>query len=144
TFYRPHIKKFREPIPNDNSQRTNIDHYVIRYADVLLMYAEVLNELNDNDKYTYINQVRQRAGLTPLANLSQEAFREHMYLERGWELAHEGDRRFDLVRWGIYTTRTPLWNPQVFGNIQTNKHEFWPIPQGQIDINPNLTQNPGY
>lgn len=143
-FYRPHIKKFREPIPNDNSQRTGIDHYIIRYADVLLMYAEVLNELDDNNKYTYINQVRQRAGLAPLANMSQQAFREHMYLERGWELAHEGDRRFDLVRWGVYITRTPQWNPQVVGNIQADKHEFWPIPQGQIDINRNLTQNDGY
>ena len=62
TFYRPHIKKFREKTPNDNSQYTSLDHSIIRYADVLLMYAEVLNELDDAKCYTYLNMVRARAG----------------------------------------------------------------------------------
>lgn len=144
SFYRPHIKKFREPVPNNNSERTGIDHYIIRYADVLLMYAEVLNELGAGNGDSYINMVRQRAGLDPLPAMSQAQFREHMILERGWEFAHEGDRRFDLMRWGVYITRTPQWNPQVVGNITANKHEFWPIPQSERDINKNLTQNPGY
>ena len=143
-FYRPHIKKFREKTPNDNSQYTSLDHSIIRYADVLLMYAEVLNELGDSKCYTYINQVRKRAGLEPLENMSKEAFREHLMLERAWELCFEGDRKFDLVRWGVYATRTPEWNPQVVGNIKADKHEFWPVPQSQIDIDANLTQNPGW
>ncbi|HCF80735.1 MAG TPA: hypothetical protein DER39_03420 [Porphyromonadaceae bacterium] len=143
-FYRPHVKKFREKTPNNNSQRTGLDHSIIRYADVLLMYAEVLNELNDNRKYEYINQVRRRAGLNDLSQLDQAEFREHLMLERAWELCFEGDRKFDLVRWGVYTSRTPEWNPQVVGNIKSNKHEFWPVPQSQIDINENLTQNPGW
>lgn len=144
TFYRPHIKKFREKTPNDNSQGTGLDHSIIRYADVLLMYAEVLNELGDTRCYTYLNQVRQRAGLKPLSGLSREEFREHMMLERAWELCFEGDRKFDLLRWGVYCTRTPEWNPQVKGNIQEGKHEFWPVPKSERDINANLSQNPGW
>lgn len=143
-FYRPHVKKFREKTPNDNSLRSALDHYIIRYADVLLMYAEVLNELGDSKCYDYINQVRNRAGLDPLTGMSKEQFREHMMLERAWEFCFEGDRKFDLLRWGVYCTRTPQWNPQVKDNIKTNKHEFWPVPQSQIDINPNLIQNPGW
>ncbi len=143
-FDAPHIKKFRERTPNDNGQWTNLDHNVIRYADVLLMYAEVLNQLGDQNCYTYLNQVRDRAGLQPVSGLSKEAFHEHLMLERAWELCYEGHRRFDLVRWGVYITRTPEWNPQVVGNIKANKHEFWPIPRSERDINPNLTQNPGW
>ena len=144
TFYRPHIKKFREKTPNDNSQYTSLDHSIIRYADVLLMYAEVLNELDDAKCYTYLNMVRARAGLEPVANMTKDEFRNHLMLERAWELCFEGDRKFDLVRWGVYATRTPEWNPQVVGNIKANKHEFWPVPQSQIDIDSNLTQNPGW
>lgn len=144
TFYRPHVKKFREKTPNNNSQMTSLDQSIIRYADVLLMYAEVLNELGNANCYTYLNQVRERAGLTPIFGLSKEQFREHMMLERAWELCFECDRKFDLLRWGVYCTRTPEWNPQVKGNIQIGKHEFWPIPKSQLDINNNLTQNPGW
>lgn len=144
SFYRPHVKKFREKTPNNNSQRTGLDHCIIRYADVLLMYSEVLNELNDDKKYDYINMVRKRAGLGNLPQMSQSEFREHIMLERAWELCFEGDRKFDLLRWGVYPTRTPEWNPQVVGNIKANKHEFWPVPQSQIDINSKLTQNQGW
>lgn len=140
-FYRPHIRKFWEHMPNDFSEFTDLDHSIIRYADVLLMYAEVLNELGDNTCYTYINQVRARAGLDDLPVMSKEEFRNHMYLERAWELCFEGDRKFDLVRWGVYADRAKEWNPQVADNIQKGKHEFWPIPQTQRDINDNLTQN---
>ena len=143
-FYRPHIKKFREKMPNDNSQGSGLDHSIIRYADVLLMYAEVLNELGNSKCYEYINMVRERAGLEPLQTMSKDAFREHLMLERAWELCFEGDRKFDLLRWGVYCTRTPEWNPQVKGNIQEGKHEFWPIPKSQRDVNVNLTQNPGW
>jgi len=143
-FYRPHVKKFREPTPNNNSQRTSLDVYIIRYADLLLMYAETLNELNNPNKDIYLNMVRKRAGLSPIINLGKEEFRNHMMLERAWELCFNDERKFDLVRWGVYVQRTEAWNPQVKGNIKSDKHEFWPIPQSQIDINPNLEQNKGW
>lgn len=144
-FAKPHVSKFREKTPNDNSQRTGIDHYIIRYADVLLMYAEVLNELGDANAYTYLNMVRNRAGLDDISSLSQQAFRDHILLERGWELAFEGERRFDLLRTGTYFSRVKAWNPQAGANIIEGKHELWPIPQREIDINKNLLpNNPGY
>ena len=141
---KPHVAKFREKTPNDNSQRTGIDHYIIRYSDVLLMYAEVLNELGDSRCYNFINQVRNRAGLDDLPVMSQEQFREHMYLENAWELCFEGERRFQLVRWGKYYDRVKAWNTEAGPNVIEGKHEFWPIPQREIDINANLIQNPGY
>lgn len=144
SFYRPHVQKFREKMPNNNSQGTGLDHCVIRYADVLLMYAEVLNELGNPKCHDYINMVRARAGLQPLSGMNKEAFREHMMLERAWELCYEGDRRFDLVRWDVFIQRAGEWNPQLTQNIKVNKHEFWPLPKSERDVNPNLTQNPGY
>ena len=144
-FAKPHVKKFREKTPNDLSQASGIDHYIIRYADVLLMYAEVLNELGDDKAYQYIDQVRNRAGLDNLPVMSQEQFRQHMLLERAWELCFEGERRFDLMRTGTYYDRVKMWNPQAGANVIKGKHELWPIPQREIDINPNLLpNNPGY
>ena len=143
-FYKPHVKKFREKTPNDNSQGTGIDHYIIRYADILLMYAEVLNELGDSHCYQYINQVRNRAGLDNLTAMSQDQFREKLYLEYAWELCYEGERRFQLMRWGNYDDRVKAWNTQAGPNVVKGKHELWPIPQSEIDINNKLVQNPMY
>jgi len=144
-FAAPHVKKFREKTPNDNSQGTGIDHYVIRYADLLLLYAEAMNEQGTGDPSTYVNMIRQRAGLSPVGALSQAAMREEIILERAWELCFEGERRFELTRLGLYYDRVTLWNPQAGANIVPGKHELWPIPQREIDINPNLLpNNPGY
>ena len=144
-FAAPHVKKFRETSPNDNSQGSGLDHYIIRYSDVLLMYSEVLNEVNDATAPTYVNQVRARAGLGALPAMNQQQFRDQMLLERAWELCFEGERRFDLIRTGTYISRLKLWNTQAGPNAQTNKHELWPVPQREADINKNLLpNNPGY
>ena len=85
------------------------------------------------------------AGLDNLPVMSQEQFRQHMLLERAWELCFEGERRFDLMRTGTYYDRVKMWNPQAGANVIKGKHELWPIPQREIDINPNLLpNNPGY
>ncbi|RYY61873.1 MAG: RagB/SusD family nutrient uptake outer membrane protein [Chitinophagaceae bacterium] len=144
-FAAPHNKKFRETSPNDLSQASGIDHYIIRYADVLLMYAETLNEANDPNAAMYVNMVRNRAGLGNLPALSQQQFRDQLLLERAWELCFEGERRFDLVRTGTYYSRVKAWNTQAAPNIVEGKHELWPVPQREIDINANLLpNNPGY
>lgn len=67
-----------------------------------------------------------------------------MLIERGWELSYEGERRFDLMRTGTYYDRVKSWNKQAGANIVKGKHELWPIPQREIDIDKNLDQNPGY
>lgn len=123
---------------------------VLRYADVLLMYAEALNEqgyVANGPAFTYLNQVRTRAGLaaktstnanTALQVADQAAFRLAVEQERRVELAFEGHRWFDLVRTGRAVT--------VLGGLGMQPHHvLFPIPQTQIDINPSLiSQNQGY
>ncbi|MDT0622319.1 RagB/SusD family nutrient uptake outer membrane protein [Croceitalea vernalis] len=127
---------------------------VIRYADVLLMLAEALNESNQPDLAgPYVDQVRLRAGLSTITdlNLDQVAMRQAIIEERAMELAGEGHRFFDLVRWGLandYLGATSLHgaHPKSLsgGTFQANKHELVWIPASEIDANPNLVQNPGY
>jgi len=123
---------------------------VLRYADVLLMYAEALNELGyvaDGPAFTYLNQIRTRAGLPSKTSTNvdlalrvadQAAFRLAIEQERRVELAFEGHRWFDLVRAGRALTI-------LAGNGMQAHHVLFPVPQSQIDINPALIkQNPGY
>ncbi|MBT8123238.1 MAG: RagB/SusD family nutrient uptake outer membrane protein [Gammaproteobacteria bacterium] len=124
---------------------------VFRLADVYLMAAECANEVTGPaDAYQYIHPIRQRAYETQaeweLVGLSQQQFREAIYDERKWELAAEATRRYDLIRWGIYldvvrNAEFKTYTPNV--NIQDN-HVLLPIPLNELQLNPNLTQNPGY
>jgi hypothetical protein len=113
----------------------------IRYADVLLMLAEALNE---NGKTTqaldYLNQVRNRAGVTPLTNLSKDQTRERIYLERRLELYLEGHRWFDLVRTGRAL-------PTLQSKGMKAHMTVFPIPLSQIQLINNsaiFPQNAGY
>lgn len=124
---------------------------VFRLADVYLMAAECENELNGpGNAYQYIHAIRQRAYATQaeweLVGLSQQQFREAIYDERKWELAAEATRRYDLIRWGIYldvvrNAEFKTYTPDQ--NIQ-DRHLLLPIPLNEIQLNPNLTQNPDY
>ncbi len=130
------------------------DFYVIRYADVLLMRAEALVELNQlPEVYTLVDQVRQRPTvLMPKianaegANLSQAALRDVVKHERRVELAFEGLRFYDLKRWG---TVQQAFQNAIADNIpgypivyRGGKSEIFPIPQSEIRANANLVQNP--
>ncbi|RTY64345.1 RagB/SusD family nutrient uptake outer membrane protein [Flavobacterium sp. ZB4P23] len=117
----------------------------IRYADVLLMYAECLNATGKtNDAYQYVNRVRSRAGLAPLATgKSQQAFLTQIKHERLLELSGEGHRFNDLKRWGDLVPTLSSKDPG-FNNFVKGKHELLPIPQRDLDINPNMTQNPNW
>ena len=114
---------------------------VIRYADVLLMLAEALNE---NGKTAaalpYLNQIRTRVGITPYATLTQAEMRDKIALERRMELAFEGHRWFDLVRTGL---AFPVMQPYGMKEYMT----VFPIPLAQIQLVNDRTifpQNPGY
>jgi len=120
----------------------------IRYADVLLMYAEALNATgNTSGAYQYVDQVRVRAGLAPLSTampgLTQTAFLAQLKHERITELTGEGHRWDDLARWGDLSPALAS-RDAGFKNFVVGKNEFFPIPQREIDVNPNLKQNPGY
>ncbi len=133
------------PKGNNGGQNT----YLLRYADILLLKAEAENELIGPDNaYSYINLVRERAGLPPLQNMNQEALRLAIRKERATELSFEGHRKYDLLRWGIFveTIRNTVEpNMQIpRDNIQEH-HKLMPVPQRERDItNGSISQNPGY
>lgn len=117
---------------------------VLRYADVLLMKAEALNNLNrTSEAEAPLNEVRTRAGLTAIRGLTQNEFKEVVLHERRMELAFEGQRWFDMIRidngqWGLDFLHS-------IGKVNaTEKHLLFPIPLKEIESNPNLEQNAGY
>lgn len=123
-----------------------VNFTLLRYADVLLMYAEVLNELNKTDEaLSYINQVRKRAQVANLEGLSQGQLRLAIEKERQLELCFEGHRWFDLKRTGrlLEVINEDFENLGLAFSVE--EYELLlPIPQGQIDTDPNLKQNSGY
>lgn len=131
-----------------NSPRGNHadNKMIFRLADVYLMAAEAENELNGpTSAYQYINKVRERAFEPdqPLSGLSKEDFRLAMYDERKWELAAEGQRRMDLIRWGILldvvkTTEYRVYDPAP--NIKPH-HVLLPIPTEEFILNPALLES---
>lgn len=126
---------------------------LLRYADVVLMYAEAANEVGGADNITAaknaLNSVRARArqgapaGTLPdITTNDQATLRDAIRHERRIELAMEHDRFFDLVRWGVAQT---VLNASGRPNFSDARDVLLPIPQTQIDISSNLlTQNPGY
>jgi hypothetical protein len=113
---------------------------ILRYPDVLLMYAEA--RLNGSTAGTLsgltadqaVNMVRDRAGLTPLSGTTKQ----QLWDERRAEFALEEDRFFDLIRTGQAATAL------ASKGFVTGKHEVYPIPSTQIQLNNNLIQNNGY
>ncbi|MEO5998159.1 MAG: RagB/SusD family nutrient uptake outer membrane protein [Chitinophagaceae bacterium] len=114
---------------------------VIRYADVLLMYAETLNENGKTaEAHTYLNMVHKRAGLAVYAGLTQTDMREKIYLERRLELSFEGHRWFDLLRTGRALTVMASYGMKDYMTV-------YPLPLSQIQLINNKTifpQNKGY
>jgi hypothetical protein len=124
------------------------DLILLRYADVLLMYAEAQNEAvgPDPSVYVAVNKIRARVGMPDFpAGLSKDQMREEIRHERDVEFAMEGMRYNDLIRWRIAET-VLLSMPTSLENrsFDPAKNYLWPIPQTVIDANPKITQNPGY
>jgi hypothetical protein len=141
---------------------------LIRYADVLLMYAEAKNEIGEFDESIWnqtIKALRERAGFVDSGalnfdpSLSQGEMREVIRNDRRVELAMEGLRIFDIRRWGIAEDVLNGWahgaqfsaSSEDNGYIRVNqrsfdpgRHYLWPIPRDEILINSNLSQNPGW
>jgi hypothetical protein len=124
-----------------------------RYADVLLMYAEAVNAGGAGTAGTAeaaLNQVRARAGIPTVSGLGLTALRDSIRVERRREFAFEGQRWFDLSRWDILdaTIRAKTQQMQTLFPGETQVHgvpsNLFPIPNGQINNNPLLTQNPGW
>lgn len=138
---------------NDNNFRS------LRYSDMLLLYAEALNEVSGPTAKSIecLNRVRQRVNLPQIQNstfydgtqivTNKEAFRDHLKIERGLELSLECIRWIDLKRWGLddQSTIDEIKSRDTdFSNFIIGKSIRMPIPQSEVDNNPKLSQNPNY
>lgn len=150
------FKKYSRDYYRDNEDYFAQNNFrMVRYSDILLMYAEVLNELNQTaDAAQYVDMVRARAQLAPLsvgqpaALANQNAFRDRLKIERVLELCGESVRWADLKRWGDLKTeekvdQIALRDPD-FNNFVVGKHIRLPLPQVEVLNNVNLTQNDQY
>lgn len=144
-----------------NDHMSNINWYILRYSEVLLLFAEALNESGGSvvDAVDAVNAVRRR-GFGDMSHdlsygLSREDLREAIRKERAYELCFEGHRKQDLIRWGIYydtiiATAQELvdWFPSanyaVRNYIIRGRHELMPIPLRDLDLMPQCKQNPGW
>tara|TARA_R110002033_G_scaffold101872_2_gene149897 strand:+ start:11188 stop:12717 length:1530 start_codon:yes stop_codon:yes gene_type:complete len=141
--------------------RTNEDYYsqvnwrLIRYADILLRYAEVLNELDMTaSAYQYVDKVRDRADMAPLEvaypsiGNNHDLFLARLKKERVLELAGESTRWEDLKRWGDLDSQDSVDQIKLrdpdFNNFVVGKNNRLPIPLVEVQNNPNLDQNPNY
>jgi hypothetical protein len=160
------LRKYIDPVSNPVANRNRAKLLpLVRLADIYLMYAEAVNETSGPtaEAVGYVNMIRQRAGLPALAaGLSKADFRERIIHERAVELAYEQVRYFDLRRWkmgaemagpftgmavdvGTSATDERFFNRTDFEvRIFTQKHYLWPIPQGEVDKNSAMVQNPGW
>jgi hypothetical protein len=117
---------------------------------VLLIYAEAANEANGGptpDAIEAVNKVRRRNGASVIGTMSQLEFRSFVLEERRRELALEGDRRWDLLRWGIYLpVMNALDNDE--NNVlkrRTTRNLLMPIPVSELNANKQITgNNPGW
>lgn len=151
--FNPHISKFWDRANEPLGNNTNMDVIYLRTADIMLVYAEALNEIGNGPNataYQMINEVRKRARfngtieqpiLPDLSGLSYQQFKDAILQERRWELVMEGDRYHDLVRMGKLVEKVTLAKP--FATPQSF-HNLLPIPQRERNLNTKLTQNPSY
>lgn len=127
------INKFEVPLGSANS--LNNDFPIFRYGDVILMKAECAWRLGrTSEAVSLVNQLRARSSAPALTSIDADILLE----ERGKEFFAEGQRRSDLIRFGKYTAA--WWEKPASQGFRT----LFPIPQNQLQANPNLTQNPGY
>ncbi|OYX86588.1 MAG: RagB/SusD family nutrient uptake outer membrane protein [Flavobacteriales bacterium 32-34-25] len=148
-------KGSRDYYRDNEDYYSQVNYRLIRYADILLRYAEVLNETgNTADAYQYVDMVRARVNLEKLAIVHPEIgndktkFLERLKIERVLELTGESVRWEDLKRWGDLDTQTSvdkiaLRDPD-FNNFVVGKNHRLPIPQVEADNNPNLDQHLEY
>lgn len=137
---KPYFGKFR--LEANNTWQSSLPVHMIRYAHVLLVYAEARARATapDDDAYTALNAIRTRAELEPLSGLSQEDFIMAVVNERAWEFAGEFTRWFDLVRLELVeeaNANKDVNDLQPIGTITKEDYTF-PIPLDDITLNPNL------
>lgn len=167
------------PLGYDDLNSSNANFCYIRYGEIVLTAAEAYNELGNTAKaWELINMIRKRAKATELSLSNYKSLmkapkvwdlnfiddsdetgkiRTVLFWERAFELAYEGVRKYDLIRWGIFKETLQLFGQKTAANqkgiyypagnnFQTGKHELFPIPEDEMLINYKLNNknNPGY
>lgn len=125
---------------SDNNERA------LRYADVLLMIAEAETmQGNVSDAYNYVKMIRDRAQLPALSTgLTQDQMMAEIRHQRMLEFARENQRFYDLKRWGLL--QQEITNSDKVGKqfFVAKKHDYFPVPQAEMNSNPAMTQNPNW
>lgn len=136
--------------------RTPYEFPLIRLGDVLLMLAEAYNETNQIDKAIIeVNKIRARvdmpglnSGPVWLSVSNKDEMTQRIRDERAYELAGEGQRYWDIRRWGILKSTvknaTDIFGDLMYQREYQPRHEVWPFPLVELDRNPNLVQNQGW
>lgn len=140
----PHISKFWDENAEPAGGPTVVNYPILRYADILLLHAEIVSTLNNgptSEAYFVANLVRERAGLPGFSGMNLASFRIALLEERRRELAWEGYRWYDLKRFGFLKEAVEASKPGV---EVLDQHDLLPIPRFEIELNPLLEQNPGY
>ncbi|WP_256009926.1 RagB/SusD family nutrient uptake outer membrane protein [Desertivirga xinjiangensis] len=164
-IYNRNCGKFRrvyESVKPKNKNYTPQNYPLLRYADVLLMLVEAENEVNGATAYAvgYLKEVRDRANASDITNTvlgNPEALKTALRKERFIELAFEGLRKFDLIRWGIFvsemdqlgtdisaTAGSALNFGALAGNNVTSRNNLLPIPVLELSLNKAMVQNEGW
>jgi len=134
-------------------QKGDINWTLLRLPEVMLIYAEAINEVNGGPTlkaYDQINAIRERADLAPLSGLSQDEFREEVWKERYHELSFENKAYFDIQRTHMVydlinnTFVDAFEHSNIKGVTFSEKYMLWPIPYSERQANKNLTQNTGW
>lgn len=145
----PYYAKFRDGAVDETNPSTatffnSASYMLIRYAEVLLIYAEAQARAEGTPStaaYDALNQVRTRAGIVSLSGLTNNAFIEAVINEKGWELAGEGQRWYDLIRTEkvaeVAISRSSEEQVQIKGSTGIDNY-YAPIPESEILLNPNL------
>lgn len=152
--YKSMFKKYQNYMQNDELTGTSgVANYsssnnerALRYADVLLMLAEAHTEQGKiGEAYQYMNMIRERARLSELpAGYSQAQMMDEIRHQRMIEFAREGLRFYDLKRWGLL--QTEITNSDKIGKefFVNTKHDLFPVPQSEMESNPQMVQNPNW
>jgi len=134
-------------------EQSGINYRVLRFADVLMMYAEAQNELNNQPVAAqYIQRVRDRANLpdrtAEFSGYTKQEMRDQIAHERALEFAIEAQRIHDMIRWGWFDESSPRYKVPELRQRDSEfdswapGDEYLPIPQRELDVNPNLEPNP--
>lgn len=134
-----------EDVTDNTIENADANFPMLRLADVFLIAAEAANETNQQDKaLTYLNKVRERSNAVQATSMSKDDMRSAVIEERAKELACEADRRWDLIRWGIYVDAMNALGGKDDSGVNKNRTERnvrYPLPISEINTNPNINSN---